>query len=233
MVDYTHFSLSMSASRRLALWVAWNVDGTTMKKLSRSKMKFRLDPRVPEDAQVGNELYADNRIDRGHLARRADLTWGSAAEAQAANSDSFYFTNIAPQVDDFNQSSRDGIWGQIEDAVYEQVEVQDLRISVFGGLVFGENDPNYRGVALPREYWKVVVYVEDDTLKARAFLLTQSLDRLEALDLDEFRTYQVSLAELTARTSIRFDPALDDAQDLDDVRESLNTPLEHITDIRW
>lgn len=233
VVDYTHFSLTMSRSRRFARWVAWNVDGESLKKLSRSGMRFRLDPRVPSDAQVGDELYAGNRIDRGHLARRADLTWGPEAEARQANRDSFFFTNIAPQVDDFNQSARRGVWGRIEDSVYEQVEVQDLRISVFGGPVFGDADPVYRGVALPREFWKVVAYVDGDVLKARAFLLTQRLDRLESLDLDEFRTYQVTLADLTERTGVRFDDALTAAQDLEDVAAALHAPLDDVTDIRW
>ena len=48
--------------------------------------------------QAGNEVYDRNRLDRGHLARRSDLLWGPAAEARRANSDSFYFTNISPQM---------------------------------------------------------------------------------------------------------------------------------------
>lgn len=232
VVPYTHFSLTMSASRRFARWVAWNVDGAALLKLPRSREKFRRDPRVPTDAQVGDELYAGNRIDRGHLARRADLTWGAPAEAQRANADSFFFTNIAPQVDDFNQSRREGVWGRLEDAVYEQVEVADLRISVLGGPVFGADDPVYRGVALPREYWKVIAYVEGEELRARAFLLTQRLDRLESIDLDEFRTYQVSLTDLSDRTGVLFPDALGTGLP-EDVRESVPEPLTDVGDIRW
>ncbi|WP_367281548.1 DNA/RNA non-specific endonuclease [Paeniglutamicibacter sulfureus] len=44
-----------------------------------------------------------------------------------ANCDSFYYGNIAPQMDDFNQSSQEGIWGRLENALYEDVDVQDLR----------------------------------------------------------------------------------------------------------
>jgi endonuclease G, mitochondrial len=39
--------------------------------------------------QVGNELYIDNDLDRGYLARRADLVWGSLQVAEKANTDSF------------------------------------------------------------------------------------------------------------------------------------------------
>lgn len=178
VIPYTHFSLSLSTSRRLARWVAWNIDGAATKRLSRSGIDFAKDPRLPEEFQSGNELYQGNRLDRGHIARRADLVWGEAAEAQQANEDSFFYTNIAPQMDDFNQSSQEGIWGQLENALYEQVDVEDLKVSVFGGPVFQLGDQVYRGVGLPSEYWKLIAFKEGGALKARAFLLTQDLDQL-------------------------------------------------------
>jgi len=234
LVRHTHFSLQMRASRRFAFWVAWNVDGGSLKALSRKGIKFVKDPQVPEDLQVGDELYADNDIDRGHLARRADLVWGSLPVARKANVDSFFFTNITPQMDDFNQSARDGVWGRLEDAVFEDVDVEDLRISVFGGPVFQDDDRVYRRVKLPREYWKVIAFREDGRLKARAFLLAQDLDQLEALELDEFRVFQVSLPELEARTGLRFPDVLRDA-DLPSLAEALDGrgPLEGTADIRW
>jgi endonuclease G len=234
VVRYTHFSLQMKASRRFAFWVAWNIDGGALKALSRTGIKFVKDPRVPEELQVGDELYEDNDLDRGHLARRADLVWGSLPVAKRANIDSFFFTNITPQMDDFNQSSRDGVWGQLEDAVFADVDVEDLKVSVFGGPVFHDDDRVYRGTQLPREYWKVLAFREETQLKARAFLLTQNLDQLEALELDEFRVFQTSLPELEERTGLRFPDVLRDADTLA-VPESLDRrrPLEGTDDIRW
>ncbi|WP_222262850.1 DNA/RNA non-specific endonuclease [Modestobacter marinus] len=234
IVRYTHFSLQMRASRRFPFWVAWNVDGGSLKGLSRKGIKFVKDPRIPEDLQVGDELYSDNDLDRGHLARRADLLWGSLPVAKKANTDSFFFTNITPQMDDFNQSARAGVWGQLEDAVLADVDVEDLKISVFGGPVFQDDDRVYRGVRLPREYWKVLVFREDGELSARAFLLTQNLVQLEALELDEFRVFQTSVPELEERTGLRFSDVLRDADTLA-VPEALErrTPLEGTDDIRW
>ncbi len=207
VVPYTHFSLTMSASRRLARWVAWNVDGTAMRRLVRSN-DFRLDPRVPADAQVGEELYADNRLDRGHLARRADLTWGAAAEAARANTDSFFFTNIAPQIDSFNQASRWGVWGRLEDALYEAVTVDRLRISVFGGPVLRDDDLVYRGVLVPREFWKVIAWEEEGALTARGSCSPRTSTRSRRSTSAEFETYQVPLADLAERTGVVLDPAL-------------------------
>ncbi|MEE1620042.1 DNA/RNA non-specific endonuclease [Zafaria sp. J156] len=234
VVPYAHFSLSMHGARRLARWVAWNIDGGGLMRLNRTGIRFTKDRRVPAGHQAGDELYSANRLDRGHIARRADLLWGGREEAEAANRDSFYFTNIAPQLDDFNQSSRQGVWGRIEDALFEDVEVQGLRASVFGGPVFHDDDRVYRGVPIPREFWKLVAFLHDDHLTARAFLLTQNLSVLEALEIDEFRTYQVSVAELEDRTGLRFDAPLHDADTLAvTADDALRRPLDAPADIQW
>ncbi|MBW4716885.1 DNA/RNA non-specific endonuclease [Saccharothrix obliqua] len=234
VLDYTHFSLAMSKSRRFAFWVAWNIDGRTLKTLNRSGIPFVLDPRIPAEYQVGDELYRDNRLDRGHLARRADLLWGTKSEAARANTDSFYFTNITPQMDDFNQSARRGLWGLLEEAVLADVEVDDLRVSVYGGPVFQADDRVFRGVRLPREFWKVIAFVEKGALKARAFVLTQNLNQLESLELDEFRVYQVRLAEVEARCGFSFPESLR-AADAFVVPEAVEErrPLDSLESIVW
>ncbi|MFK4599290.1 DNA/RNA non-specific endonuclease [Streptomyces pristinaespiralis] len=236
VIPYTHFSLALSTSRRFAVWVAWNIDGGTLKKLDRKGIGFAKDPRLPAAAQVSNELYKgrNNRLDRGHIARRADVVWGSLPEAKKANKDSFFYTNITPQMDDFNQSGRNGIWGHLEDAVFEDVRVDELKVSAFGGPVFHEDDRVFRGVKLPREFWKVLVFSESGKLKCKAFLLTQNLEVPEALELDEFRVFQVKLSEIRTRTHLRFPDAMTAADTLV-VPESVEdrTPLERQSDIDW
>ncbi|NEA31015.1 DNA/RNA non-specific endonuclease [Streptomyces sp. SID13031] len=234
-IDYTHFSLTMSRSRGFAHWVAWNVDGGDLKKISRTGIPFVKDPRLPAGVQNGDELYRDNRLDRGHLARRADLLWGSLEEAEQANRDSFFFTNITPQMDDFNQSSRDGLWGRLEDAVFADVDVDDLRVSVYGGPVFGADDRVFRGVKIPREFWKVIVFAEAGVLKASAFLLTQNLDQLESLELDEFRVFQLPVAELENRTDVQFPAAIHSADTAPALPEAVGPrpPLVSLSEIVW
>lgn len=204
-IPYTHFSVCLSAKRRMARYVAWNIDGTRMVVLPRKG--FSLDPRIDAKYQLGNEFYVDNRIDRGHIARRADLCWGPVDEAKQANSDSFYFTNIAPQHERYNQSSRKGLWGELENLVFEQADLQDIKLSVQAGPIFGEDDIVYRGATIPRAFWKIIGYVgTDGKLRCAAFILSQEnlLNDLESLDLDPFRLYQVSLKELAVKTELDF-----------------------------
>ncbi|HST39027.1 MAG TPA: DNA/RNA non-specific endonuclease [Conexibacter sp.] len=205
---YTHFSLAMSAARRFCRWVAWNIDGDGLTQLSRDGIPFVLDDAYERRYQVDDTLYRNNRLDRGHSARRADLLWGTRAEAERANEDSFFFTNITPQLDDFNQSSKQGLWGELEEEIYAGVRVDALRISLFGGPIFKDNDFAHLGVLVPRSFWKVIAYVEGGTLKAKAFVLTQDdLEaKVESLGLDEFNLYQLPIAELSETIGLGFGP---------------------------
>ncbi|WP_304455490.1 DNA/RNA non-specific endonuclease [Nocardiopsis sp. YSL2] len=234
VIPYTHFSLALSASRRFARWVAWNIDGGSLKRLSRSGITFAKDARLPDGVQVGNEVYTSNRLDRGHIARRADLLWDGPAEAEQANADSFFYTNITPQIEDFNQSSRGGLWGRLEDAVFADVDVDDLRVSVFAGPVLQDDDRPYRGVRIPREHWKVIVFRRQGELRSTAFVLTQNLDRIEALELDEFHVFQVMLGEIEERVQLRFPAGVRRAGTLV-VSEALadREPLGSLSEIRW
>ncbi|NKG21832.1 DNA/RNA non-specific endonuclease [Paeniglutamicibacter sp. ANT13_2] len=234
-IPYTHFSLSMSQTRRFARWVAWNIDGASIKLISRTNLTFTKDPRLPAKTQIGNELYDDNRLDRGHIARRSDLLWGTMSEAQQANTDSFRYTNITPQMDDFNQSSKQGVWGRLENALFEDVDVQNLRISVFGGPIFHADDREYRGVALPAEYWKLLVFQEQGVVKSRAFVLTQNLEHLREIPmLDEFRVYQITVAELEERTTLHFPAIIQRTGALTSVRSlGERSPLDGAGDIVW
>ena len=204
--NYTHFSLAMSASRRFARWVAWNIDGSAISKLPRKGIDFVIDDAYASEFQVGEELYSDNRLDRGHIARRADLIWGAPDKAQRANEDSFFFTNITPQLDKFNQSGQHGLWGELEDAIFADVKVDDLRVSLVGGPIYKANDLPYRDVLVPRSFFKVIAYVEEGNLRAKAFVLTQDdlEQNLEALGLEEFQVFQISLRDLEAATELDF-----------------------------
>jgi endonuclease G len=210
-IDYCHFSVWLSGKRKLPACVAWNVDGNSKKSLSRKGIEFVKDDRDGLDAyQIGDELYDGNDFDRGHVARRDDLVWGVMAQARQANVDSFFFTNMTPQHKRFNQSQLKGQWGLLENAILDDVELRHLRVSLMGGPILAADDPVYREVQIPREFWKVVFYTDDSDgeNKARAFVLTQrdlvGAMAPEALELEAFRWYQVSLASIEKRTGVRF-----------------------------
>ncbi|RUR03287.1 DNA/RNA non-specific endonuclease [Labedella endophytica] len=227
-LPYVHFSVVLDPSRRLALATAVNIDGDRIVDVGRSD-DWHLDARVPEDQQTGPAVYARNDLDRGHLVRRRDPVWGDGDEAEAANVDTFCYTNAAPQAAEFNQGKE--LWVGLEDHVLAYAEANDVRLSVFTGPVLDPSDPPYRGTRIPRRFWKVAAWTsgggpdaERALLRSAAFLLDQS-PQLDGLDLEEnarrraiadappplgpFRTFQVPVGDVAAIAGLELGPLAD------------------------
>jgi endonuclease G len=201
-LDYQHFSVVMSVARRMAMFVAVNMDGKKSKKIERANDVWALDGRVAVEAQIGEELYFDNDLDRGHLVRREDPNWGTAEDAEIANEDTFHFTNCSPQMAAFNQHT----WLGLENYVLKEARVSKDQISVFTGPVFGGRDPEYRGVRIPLAYWKVIAFVnEDGRPSATAYMIDQKreLKNLEAT-FGVYKTYQRSVRQIEELTDLDF-----------------------------
>ena len=176
---YHHFSVVMHRQRKLAVFTAVNIDGGKADQPRRDSDKWILDPRIPASEQTGEDVYRDNDLDRGHLVRRLDPAWGP--QSVAAVDDTFHFTNCSPQHHEFNAGRT--LWLGLEDYVLQNAVTSDLKVSVLSGPVLDDDDPQYRGVALPLQYWKIVAMMRTDGKPSvTAYLLSQ-----ESL-LDEFRT---------------------------------------------
>lgn len=204
VLPYHHFSIVMNRRRQLAYYTAVNIDGAQAKQPKRDRDSWHFDPRIAQSEQIGEALYARNALDRGHLVRRLDPAWGS--EALQANNDTFHFTNCSPQHADFNQSSE--TWLGIENHLLGMATGQRQQLTVFTGPVMTDEDPLYRGVRLPRHFWKIAAYLGgDDSLTVSAYLLGQEglLDGLERFNPG---TWQVPVAEIIERTGLDFSPLL-------------------------
>jgi endonuclease G len=210
VLPYHHFSVVLNKQRGLAFFTAVNIDGTTSVRLRRDADHWSLDPRVDTSEQIGEEIYRDNPLDRGHLVRRLDPAWGATpALAQLGNDDTFHFTNCSPQHKDFNQNRT--TWAGLEDYILENADNAELKVSVITGPVLAADDDRYRGVQLPRQFWKVVAMVKrSGELSATAYLLSQ-VELIKGLELapaeffyDAYRTYQVPIRRIEKLTGLSF-----------------------------
>jgi endonuclease G len=191
LLHYLHFSLAMSRSRKIAMFTAVNIDGSRAVVIKRTPDKWSYDGRVPLDAQLGEELYQDNLLDRGHLVRREDPNWGSEKDANIANGDTFHFTNCSPQMHAMNAVT----WVGLENYVLKNARVWKDRVTVFTGPVFSDNDLTYRGVGIPLAFWKVLAFLSDSGRpSATAYMVDQEneLSSLEAA-FGRYKTYQRSI----------------------------------------
>jgi endonuclease G len=223
-LKYQHFSVVMDADRRFAILTATNIDGSTYIDIDRETglpqeagaegETWYDDPRMDPAHTVGQRFYSANSayFDRGHLTRRTDPTWGTPTRATRANADTFHRTNCTPQHWLFNQSLR--FWQGIERHYLEfGATVDKSRLTVLQGPVFSGEDPEYEDidgnpVRVPLEFWKVVIRVVDDEVRATGFLASHrkllkrkrtflSENKEEAPEVDEFLAALVRIERAT------------------------------------
>jgi endonuclease G, mitochondrial len=238
VLPYEHFSIVMNRERRLAMYTASNVDANRARKepeanqdytrrglsgLGKSEQeKWFTDPRIPAIHQLPDRFFTRDRgaFDKGHIVRREDVAWGQTySEVRRANGDTYHVTNCSPQVAGFNRSTEGGLWGQLEDLVLRQARVE--RYCVFAGPVLLQGDPVFCGVdewgstkvAVPRQFWKIIVANGVLGPQTFAFLLDQDLSaiNLEFAVYAPWRSRMISVSGLEKLMDyIRFPDLLHD-----------------------
>lgn len=204
VLDYHHFSLVMQRTRRLALYTVVNIDGRLSQSPRRDRDRWYFDPRLERSEQIGEDLYADNDFDRGHLVRRLDPAWGPDRVARAANDDTFHFTNCSPQHKKFNQGA--SLWAGLEDYLLNTARAEKLRLTVFTGPVFAAGDPEFQGTRIPLAFWKVPVFRRPDGgHSASAYMISQRL-LVEDMLREAFTpaTFQVPVRSISELTGLDF-----------------------------
>jgi endonuclease G len=203
-LKYQHFSVVMSRGRRLCIFSAGNIDGSTPRRMKRPS--WRLDPRIPVHQQIKDECYGPEPLfSRGHMTRREDPIWGDPDLASLGNRDSMHVTNTVPQIQPFNA----GIWLALESYALDHARSDRMRISVMTGPFLLTDDPVREGVLIPRSFWKVIAFIHDETGELCATGYTMSQEAF--LDDEEFvfgkhQTAQTRIAAIERRAGLSFGP---------------------------
>lgn len=175
VLPYEHFSVAVVCDRRMPLFSAVNLDGSTRKSRVARTNIWRLDPRIPSRYQILTECYGregDGYFSRGHMTRREDAKWGPSAIAKKADADSFHVTNAVPQAQSFNAP----IWLRLEDHLLKHARADGMKISVMTGPVLTDDDVEMFGILIPRRFWKIIAFIHDNTkrLSVTAYLASQA-----------------------------------------------------------
>lgn len=240
---YEHYSVVMSRTRRMCFFSAVNIDGGLSRKSARVGWKW--DPRIPKSQQIMNECYGNPpKFSRGHMTRREDPGWGAPKTAKRGNEDSMHVTNTAPQMQAFNSP----IWLALEDYALSHAKEDDMKMSVFTGPYFEDNDPEMYGVRIPQAFWKIIAFIHDETgtLCATGYEMSQehTLHPEEEFVFGAFTSpqlniaTQVSIRSIEARSGIRFgrlahvDPLVSDDEGIEGQSRVILGTLEQIRFLR-
>ncbi|MEL6638948.1 MAG: DNA/RNA non-specific endonuclease, partial [Bacteroidota bacterium] len=161
VIHHTYYSLSYSEAHEQAEWVAYELSKKDLLVPNVERTgDFRPDPRVRK-ASASTRDYSGSGYDRGHLAPAGDMAF-----SREAMSESFYMSNMSPQIRNFNG----GAWRELEETVRDWT-YEFGRLYVITGPVLsrgirekiGDN-----GVSVPDEYFKVILDAESEVPKAIA-----------------------------------------------------------------
>lgn len=251
VLKYFNYSVIFNAVKRMPVISAVNVSGDADLRIDNTKRSddWLRDARIDKVCQLDDKFYTHSNFDKGHMSRYEDAKWTSPSSKENELRNGIYtcfYSNACPQVPELNRAS--GVWGKLEKAVLEkgikkQTDKDEIKMTVFNGPIFNnETDKIFRGVRTPMEFFKIIVWLDDDkNLKATAFKLSQKLllddvhfDEsmrmdLEALDIDkaiQFKNYQCTVKSIQEATGIDFNGL----EDFDTFKPDEGTNKKEITD---
>lgn len=147
IVDHAHYYLGYSEEHEQAVWVAYELSENELFGGYDRTDNFRADPKVITGSASLTD-YKASGYDRGHLAPAADMAF-----SQTAMSESFFLSNMSPQVPGFNR----GIWKSLESQVRDWAAMKGGLYVITGAIIENRDlaiGPNK--VTVPSKYYKVL-----------------------------------------------------------------------------
>lgn len=226
------YCLAYDTAMMHSRWVAFRFDAVTRQSnTSRSSEPFMDDPKLSSAYYIGSNgfgrnytdllgnvrtagalqpSYSSGQFDRGHLCASADRYLSATANAQT-----FYMTNMSPQLSAFNQRYWTAFEGFVQSRGRDATFADTLYV-VKGGTVAKDQIlgyvSRYNGaqVAVPAYYYMALLYCKNNTYGAIGFWMEHKDYGVKNSDEVNISEKVVSIDQLEDLTGIDFFPNLPD-----------------------
>lgn len=210
LIQHSMLALVYAEAYEQARWVGHIITPDVVNGVVGRTNDFRPDPKIKTGSAVEQDyflktlqpdsayVYDGFGYDRGHLAPSADFRW-----SEKALSESYYYSNMSPQLADFNR----GIWSELEGLLRAYLyRNPSTQLYVFTGPVLRPGLPTIarakNKVAIPEQFWKIALDLTNR--KAIAFMVPQNP---KGYPLSSFAT---TIDEIEKVTGINFFAGLED-----------------------
>ena len=195
IIKHTYYAMSYNEEHEQPEWVAYELTKESIRKPNVPRSgNFRPDPKVRK-ASASKTDYRGSGYDRGHLVPAGDMAFN-----EKAMSETFYLSNMSPQIRNFNS----GVWRQLEESVrdwaWDNKHIYVITGPVLSKGILDKIGPNK--VSVPEEYYKVILDYTQPSLKGIAFLMPNEVSTLPMMD------YALSIDEVEEITGIDFFPEI-------------------------
>lgn len=195
IIEHDYYTLSYNEKYEQAEWAAYELTPSYLTKDDRTRPYFIYDKEVrTKSANYRN--YKNSGYDKGHLVSAGDMRF-----SKEAFDDTFFTSNISPQNHEFNA----GIWNRLEQKVrYWTYKNKHLYIITGGVLKPNLKKIGKEQVAVPNQFYKIVLDYTEPEIKAIAFLMDNKESK------DALYKHVTSIDDIEKLTGIDFFSALPD-----------------------
>jgi len=209
LIEHKAYMLVYSEKHEQAKWVAHIIPTAIIDGNAGRTNNFRVDTLIKTGSseekdfflkhkEKGKMVYDGFGYDRGHLAPSADFKW-----SKTALSESFFYSNMSPQIADFNRSS----WARLEGMMRLYVKDNNSDLFIVTGPVLNDDllkiERSVNKVSIPDYYFKIAYDKKNN--KAIAFLMPNSKNEYP------IEYYAVSIDSIEKLTNIDFFYNLNDS----------------------
>ena len=195
VVKHQYYTLSYNEIHEQAEWVAYELKKDYIKNNNFKRPFFIEDDKV-KTGSADWRNYKNTKYDKGHLCPAGDMEF-----ALDAYNDTFFTSNISPQVRNFNN----GVWNRLEQKVrYWAVKYDGIYVITGGVLESSLMTIGKEKVSVPKSFYKILLDNSGGNMKMIGFLIPNS-------ESDKpLYSFVVSVDYIEKMTGINFFPKLND-----------------------
>lgn len=221
--DILNYAYEWIDSKKHTAWVAFSFDNTTsQQKFNRpDEEPWSTDPNLPEGMSPQESNHKNDGFDKGHICASADRLYDITANAQT-----FYYSNMSPQMTSFNG----GYWITLEGLIqkwarsgeFEKMYVtkggtmNELLVNFTGTQAAGDSkipttDANgftKNGLACPKYYFIAVLAEKSGQYQSIGFLVEHRDDygysNSKQAPVSVVKQHSISIDELEQKTELDF-----------------------------
>lgn len=212
VVAHQCMTIGYNKKHEQANWVAHIITKDILEGTVGRTNDFRPDSLLKVGSAV-LEDYWESGYDRGHLAPSADFRW-----SMTALSESYLYSNMSPQLPEFNRE----IWADVE-GITRSWAIENSELYVVTGPILKKGLPTIgtqHKISIPEAYYKVLLDYREPVVKGIAFLVPHKGMERNPTD------FLVSIDSVEKVTGIDFFPKLPD--ELENALESACKPEQWI-----
>lgn len=190
VIEHLGYTVSYNPKWLVPNWVAYELTNSETYGEQERSNHFKPDPLVKGDPVTTGD-YSKSGYDRGHMAPAADMKW-----SEQAMRESFYMTNICPQLHNLNA----GDWKDLEELARDLAQQYGNIYIACGPIV----EANYQtigknhSIAVPSAFYKVFLRKTHKGWTSIGFIMPNQAGNRPLM------TYMLTVDEVEEQTGIDF-----------------------------